>query len=39
MTAQLEYWQETGALWTEVAQLMEGGIDNNGTIIRGSELE
>ena len=39
MTAQLEYWQETGALWTEVAQLMEGGIDDNGTIIRGSELE
>ena len=39
MTAQLEYWQETGALWTEVAQLMEDGIDNNGTIIRGSELE
>ena len=39
MTAQLEYWQETGALWTEVAQLMESGMDQNGSLIHGSELE
>ena len=39
MTAQLEYWQETGALWTEVAELLEGGISMDGTLIGGSELE
>ena len=39
MTAQLEYWQESGALWAEVAELMAGGISENGSLIRGSELE
>ena len=39
LNAQLDYWKETGALWTEVGELMETGINGNGALIRGSKLE
>ena len=39
MTAQLEYWQETGALWQEVSQLMDEGFNSDGSLIGGSKLE
>ena len=38
MQAQLDYWQESGGLWDEVADLIAGGFTNQGTIIGGSDL-
>lgn len=38
MQSQLDYWQESGALWGEVADLMATGFGSNGTIVQGSEL-
>lgn len=38
LQAQLEYWQETGALWEEVAKLIADGFTSQGSIIQGSEL-
>jgi hypothetical protein len=38
LEAQLEYWQETGALWAEVAQLIVDGFTSSGSIIEGSAL-
>lgn len=38
MQSQLDYWQESGALWGEVADLMATGFGSNGTIVKGSEL-
>lgn len=39
MTEQLEYWQESGALWGEVTQLLADGISEDGSLIHGTELE
>jgi len=39
MTEQLEYWQESGALWGEVTQLLADGINEDGSLIHGTELE
>jgi len=39
MQAQLDYWQESGALWNEVNQLIAKGIGSNGSLISGSDLE
>lgn len=39
LTAQLDYWKETGALWSEVATLLESGFSKDGAIIGGSALE
>ena len=38
LEAQLEYWQETGALWEEVANLIAEGFTSQGSIIEGSTL-
>ena len=38
MQAQLDYWQESGALWGEVANLIAGGFTGQGAIVSGSEL-
>ena len=38
MQAQLDYWQESGGLWSEVADLIANGFVSNGTIITGSDL-
>jgi hypothetical protein len=38
MQAQLDYWQESGGLWGEVADLMATGFNGNGSIIEGSDL-
>ena len=38
MQAQLDYWQESGALWSEVANLISTGFTSNGSIIQGSDL-
>lgn len=39
LTAQLDYWKETGALWPEVATLLETGLSEDGALIGGSALE
>lgn len=39
MQAQLDYWQESGGLWSEVEQLISTGFNGNGSLIRGSDLE
>ena len=39
LTAQLDYWKEVGALWPEVARLLDEGINGEGSLIRGSTLE
>ena len=39
LTEQLSYWQENGGLWGEVSRLLEEGLGNDGSLIRGSELE
>ena len=38
MQAQLDYWQESGSLWGEVANLIASGFASNGSIITGSDL-
>ena len=38
MQAQLEYWQESGGLWEEVAELIATGFTEQGTIIQDSDL-
>ena len=38
MQAQLDYWQESGGLWGEVANLIASGFASNGSIITGSDL-
>ena len=38
MQAQLDYWQESGGLWEEVASLISTGFASNGSIITGSDL-
>lgn len=39
LTEQLDYWKEVGALWPEVAKLLDEGINGDGSLIRGSNLE
>ena len=39
MQAQLDYWQESGALWGEVDKLISEGFNGDGSLTRGSELE
>ena len=39
LTEQLDYWKEVGALWPEVARLLDEGINGDGSLIRGSTLE
>lgn len=39
LTAQLDYWKETGALWPEVATLLESGLSEDGALVGGSALE
>ena len=39
LTEQLDYWKEVGALWPEVAKLLDEGINGDGSLIRGSTLE
>ena len=39
LTEQLDYWKEIGALWPEVARLLDEGINGEGSLIRGSTLE
>lgn len=38
MQAQLDYWQESGSLWGEVADLISAGFTQQGTIIKDSDL-
>ena len=38
MQAQLDYWQESGALWGEVADLMATGFSGDGSILQDSDL-
>ena len=38
MQAQLDYWQESGSLWGEVAELISAGFTQQGTIIKDSDL-
>ena len=38
MQAQLDYWQESGALWGEVADLIANGFNETGAITEGSSL-
>lgn len=39
MEKQLEHDQETGALWSQVYDLMDDGLDKDKGIVRGSKLE
>jgi hypothetical protein len=39
MEAQLKYYEDSGAVWTDVYALWQEGIDRNGKLITGSRLE
>ena len=39
MQSQLDWYEQSGAIWEEVSRLIEEGIDYNGDMITGSELE
>ena len=39
LTEQLEYWQEMGTLWPEVANIINNGLSGDGALVTGSKLE
>ena len=39
MSSQLDYWKEVGAFWPQVAQLLDEGINGEGSLLQGSTLE
>ena len=39
LTEQLDYWQEMGALWPEVANIINNGLSGDGALVTGSRLE
>lgn len=39
MEAQLQYYQDTGAIWTDVQNLLKDGVSMTGGLVTGSRLE